>query len=109
MGVAEVIEYVDNRGRSPFAIWFNRLPPIVAAKVTSAVYQVAAGNRANLRGVGEGVLERKIDFGPGYRVYFGREGKSIVVLLGGGDKRRQQRDIEVARVRWLDFRLKRGV
>ena len=61
------------------------------------------------RAVGEGVLEYKIDFGPGYRVYFGRDGDTIVILLTGGTKKRQQRDIDAAKAYWRDYKLsKRG-
>ena len=63
-----------------------------------------AGNLSNVRGVGSGVLERRINVGPGYRVYFGRDGDTMVVLLGGGTKTRQQRDIEDARQLWQEYR-----
>ena len=59
----------------------------------------------NAKGVGEGVLEYKIDFGPGYRVYFGRDGDTIVILLTGGTKKRQQRDIDAAKAYWRDYKL----
>ena len=57
-----------------------------------------------MKGVGAGVLEYRIDFGPGYRIYFGRDGDEIVVLVGGGTKQRQQRDIDLAHARWADYR-----
>jgi putative addiction module killer protein len=63
------------------------------------------GNFSNAKGVGEGVLEYKIDFGPGYRVYFGRDGDTIVILLTGGTKKRQQRDIDTAKAYWRDYKL----
>ena len=63
-----------------------------------------AGNLSNVRGVGRGVLERRINVGPGYRVYFGRDGDTLIVLLGGGTKARQQRDIERARELWQEYR-----
>ena len=56
------------------------------------------------RSVGEGVLEFRLDFGPGYRVYFGRDGDVLVILLAGGAKRRQQRDITAAQARWADYK-----
>jgi putative addiction module killer protein len=62
-----------------------------------------------VKGVESGVFELKVDFGPGYRVYFGKNGSEIVVLLGGGTKKRQQRDIEAAQGRWQDYkRRKKG-
>jgi putative addiction module killer protein len=67
------------------------------------------GNFSNVKPVGEGVLEYRIDFGPGYRVYFGRDGDALVILLTGGTKKRQQRDIDAARAYWGDHKQwKRG-
>ena len=66
-------------------------------------------NLSNVKSVGEGVLECRIDFGPGYRVYFGRDGEALVILLAGGTKKRQQRDIDSARAYWRDYKQgKRG-
>jgi len=62
------------------------------------------GNFSNTKRLGGGVLESRIDFGPGYRIYFGREGDSIVILLGGGTKKRQQNDIENAKVLWKEYK-----
>jgi putative addiction module killer protein len=62
------------------------------------------GNLSNVKSIGEGVLEYRIDFGPGYRVYFGRDGELFVVLLTGGTKKRQQRDIETAKEYWRDYK-----
>lgn len=68
------------------------------------------GNLSTVKGVGAGVLEYRIDFGPGYRIYFGRDGDDIVVLVGGGSKRQQNRDIKAAQARWDDYKQrKRGV
>jgi putative addiction module killer protein len=97
-------EYVDSRGRSPFARWFRGLDAGAAAKVTVALSRIETGNLANVKGVGTGVLEYRIDWGPGYRVYFGADGETLVILLAGGTKRRQQRDIAVAQERWADYR-----
>jgi putative addiction module killer protein len=63
-----------------------------------------AGNLANVKGVGEDVLERTIDWGPGYRIYFGRDGKALVILLGGGTKKGQEDDIKRAKECWSDYR-----
>ena len=62
------------------------------------------GNFSNVKGVGSGVYECRIDFGPGYRIYFGKDGARIVILLGGGTKQRQQNDIKLAIARWEDFK-----
>jgi putative addiction module killer protein len=106
--VIEVSEYIDANGRSPYAIWFDRLPAEAAAKVAVAVTRLSQGNLSNLKSVGEGVLERRIDWGPGYRVYFGRDGKKLIVLLGGGAKKRQQKDIDLAKKRWNDYRKRKS-
>jgi putative addiction module killer protein len=100
----EIVEYLDAPGASIFARWFDELDPQAAAKVTVALQRMRQGNLSNVKGVGAGVHEYRIDFGPGYRIYFGRDGEQIVVLLGGGTKRRQQRDIETAQSRWADYR-----
>jgi hypothetical protein len=68
---------------------------------------VGAGNWGNTKGVGGGIFERKVDFGPGYPVYFGKDGESLVVLLGGSTKQRQQQAIEAARERWTDYRTRK--
>ena len=67
-----------------------------------------AGNLSNVKGVGSGVLERRIHTGPGYRVYFGRDGDTLIVLLGGGTKARQQRDIEDARELWKTYKRRKA-
>jgi putative addiction module killer protein len=100
----DIVEYLDATGISVFAGWFNGLDPQAAAKVTVALQRIRQGNLSNVKGVGAGVLEYRIDFGPGYRIYFGKEGAQIVVLLAGGTKRRQQRDIEIAQACWADYR-----
>ena len=62
------------------------------------------GNFSNVTGVGAGVFEHTIDFGPGYRIYFGKDGERLIILLGGGSKKRQQRDIDQAIERWQDYK-----
>jgi putative addiction module killer protein len=101
-------EYLDEEGVSPFRRWFDDLDRQAAAFVAIAVDRLAEGNTSNVKSVGDGVSELKIDRGPGYRVYFGWDGKVIVVLLGGGTKRRQQADIETAARRWRSFRSRKA-
>ena len=103
----KLVEYFEEGGRSPFAAWFGRLDAIAAAKVQVSLTRLAGGNTSNLKSVGEGVFEQKIDFGPGYRVYLGREGDRLVILLGGGTKQRQQGDIADAIARWRDYKANR--
>ncbi|MXX52678.1 MAG: type II toxin-antitoxin system RelE/ParE family toxin [Dehalococcoidia bacterium] len=100
----EIREYIDGRGRSPFGRWFNGLDASAAARVRTSLARREAGNLSNVRGVGRGVLERRINVGPGYRVYFGRDGNTLIVLLGGGTKARQQTDIERAPDLWQEYR-----
>jgi putative addiction module killer protein len=76
-----VLEYLDARGRSPFATWFDGLNAAAAAKVVAALQHVRAGNWSNIKGIGRGVFERKIDSGPGYRIYFGKDGDTVMILL----------------------------
>lgn len=97
-------EYVDRDGRSPFARWFDRLDAQAAARVATALIRMEQGNLSGIKSVGTGVSEYRIDFGPGYRLYLGRDGEALVVLLGGGTKRRQRQDIETARDRWRDYK-----
>lgn len=72
--------------------------------MTIAVVRMEAGNLSNVKTVGGGVMEYRVNWGPGYRIYFGRDGDRLVILLAGGTKRRQQRDIEDAQDRWADYK-----
>jgi putative addiction module killer protein len=101
--------YVAAEGRQPFADWFADLEAIARAKITRAIVRLEQGNVSNVKSVGEGVFEYKVDFGPGYRVYFGQDGPALVILLTGGTKKRQQRDIDAAHAHWRDYKQrKRG-
>ncbi len=99
-----IVEYVDAKGRSRFADWFDQLDPRAAAKVSVGLTRMEQGNLSNVKAVGGGVLEYRIDFGPGYRLYFGRDGDVVIILLIGGTKRRQQSDIAAAQAQWADYR-----
>lgn len=105
--VIELRYYLGVDGASPFEDWFTALDAAAAAKVSVALARVEQGNLSNVKGVGEGVLEYRIDWGPGYRVYFGRDGDVLVILLTGGTKKRQQRDIETAKALWADYKRRR--
>ena len=100
----DVREYVDTAGRSPFTKWLSALNVQAAAKVATALERISDGNLSNVRPVGRGVLEYKIDFGAGYRIYFGRDGDQLLILLAGGTKKRQREDIQQAHVHWADYR-----
>ena len=103
----EVREYIDTEGRSPYARWFNRLNIQAAAKVATALVRMERGNLSNTKGVGGGVFECRINFGPGYRVYFGKDGDALIILLGGGTKNRQQNYINATRDLWREYRRRR--
>jgi putative addiction module killer protein len=100
----DIREFVDTSGRSPFAHWFEALNAIAAARVTVALTPLAQGNFSNVEGVGSGVFELKIDFGPGYRVCFGKDGARIVLLLGGSTKKRQGAAITAAPAAWTGYK-----
>lgn len=104
----EILEYLTPEGQSPFRRWFDRLNAQAAARIATALTRIELGNLANAKSVGQGVLEYRIDYGPGYRLYFGRDGRTLVILLAGGSKARQQKDIEAARMRWADYKARRG-
>jgi putative addiction module killer protein len=102
--MVEVLAYIDAKGKKPFDQWFNELDLRAAAKVTTAVTRIELGNFSNVKGVGAGVFEYKSDFGPGYRIYFGKDGDKLVILVGGGSKKRQSQDIAAAQERWADYK-----
>jgi putative addiction module killer protein len=103
-----VREYLDAKGRSPFARWFGRLPGPAAAKIRTAIARMETGNLGDTDRVGEGVVERRIDWGPGYRIYFGRDGDELIILLAGGDKKSQADDIKRAKGYWSDYRARKA-
>ncbi|MCP4767908.1 MAG: type II toxin-antitoxin system RelE/ParE family toxin [Gammaproteobacteria bacterium] len=103
----EVLHFEDESGHSPFQAWFDDLDPNAAAKVTIALTRLGLGNTSNVKSAGKGVSELTIDFGPGYRVYFGQDGADIVILLTGGTKKRQQRDINAAQAMWKQYKARK--
>lgn len=95
-------------GRSPYAEWFATLDPLAAAKVSVAAARMEQGNLSNVewfRGIGE----YRIDWGPGYRIYLAKDSLTIIVLLGGGTKRRQQKDINQAVALWEDYKRRKSL
>lgn len=100
----ELREYIDELGRSRYADWVGRLDHSTQARITVALRRLGNGNLSNIKGIGSGVLELRLDFGPGYRVYLGRDGERLVLLLGGGSKRRQEADIERAKASWQAYK-----
>ncbi len=106
-GSFEIREYTE-AGRSPFAEWFNGLDAVSADRVDRYIRRLEAGNFGSAKPLREGVFELRMDFGPGYRVYYGREGRTIIILLGGGSKRRQDADIAAAVERWNRYKQTRA-
>jgi putative addiction module killer protein len=106
--VVIIEEYLAPDGKSPFATWFNQLNVQAAAKATVALTRLENANFSSVKGVGAGVYEIRIDFGPGYRVYFGRDGDQLIILLAGGTKKRQQNDIERAHGNWQHYKRRKA-
>lgn len=103
----QVKELLLPDGSSPFADWFGSLDAMAATKVSVAVARMEQGNLSNVewfRGIGE----YKIDWGPGYRIYLAKDGLKIIVLLGGGSKKRQQKDIDQALDLWEDYKRRKS-
>jgi len=100
----EIREYLDSDGKSPFEKWFDDLDTRAALKVNTYVTRIGQGNFSRVEGVGDGVYECKIDWGAGFRVYFGKDGDKLVILLGGGTKKRQSKDIERAKAFWQAYK-----
>ncbi len=91
-------------GHVPFDEWINDLPMRDRVAIMRHVHRVAAGGgKKNVKPLGDGIFEIKVNFGPGYRTYFGEDGKSIILLLLGGDKGSQKRDIKQAKMYWRQY------
>lgn len=101
-GSFEIREYVEN-GRSPYAEWHDSLDNVTADRVDRSLRRLEQGNFGAAKALQAGVFEVRMDFGPGYRVYYGRAGRSLILLLGGGSKRRQDADIAAAVQRWQRY------
>ena len=101
----EVVAFRARDGRVPFEEWLDDLKDKRAvARILARLARVRLGNLGDCKPVGDGVSELRVDYGPGYRVYFGQKGHTLVVLLCGGDKRTQDRDIRLARQFWQEFK-----
>lgn len=101
----DLIVYQQDQGQCPFDKWFEGLRDKRAqARMARRIRQVQAGSLGDFKPVGEGVLELRINVGAGYRIYCGRYGATLVILLCGGDKSSQSRDIERAKEFWADWK-----
>lgn len=101
-----VREYIREDGSNPFSKWFDGLNHQAAAKIAVAISRLETGNFSNIKWLG-GLGEYRIDWGPGYRIYLYQDGEELVVLLGGGTKKRQQKDISRAKELVKEYRLRR--
>ena len=99
----EIEYYKTGEDTSPFKEWFDNLEINAARKVTAAISRMEEGNPGDVKFVGRGIWERRIFYGPGYRIYFGKDGNKVVILLTGGTKKRQSRDIALAQEYWADY------
>ena len=103
----DVRYYEDASGQKPFAAFFNRLQGMAAVKITAAIARLRAGNTGDSKSVGKGVSELRIDWGPGYRIYYGWDGAKLIILLSGGAKKTkslQNVDIVKAQACWVDYK-----
>ena len=101
----EVVVFRAKDGQVPFEDWLDDLNDKRAvARVLARLARVRQGDLGDCKSVGEGVSELRVDYGPGYRVYLGQKGRTLVVLLCGGDKRTQDRDIRLAKQYWYEFK-----
>src|SRR5580692_2516368 len=103
----EVEEFITDQDVSPFRRWFDALDDNAAAWVTIAIDRLGEGNTSNTKSLGEGISELRINRGPGYRIYFGWHSKVLVILLGGGTKKRQQNDIQTALRHWRSYKTRK--
>ena len=99
-----VVHYIAEDGTDHFDRWLRRQNAQVRARVQTRIDRIELGNFGDHHGVGSGVFELRLNFGQGYRIYYGRDGDELVILLGGGSKRRQSRDIEMAQSHWRAYR-----
>jgi putative addiction module killer protein len=103
--VINLVRYQQTNGDEPLSDWLNGVRDKMAqARIRIRLRQVEAGNFGDCEAVGEGVSELRVHVGAGYRVYFGRHGQTVVVLLCGGDKRTQTNDIKRAKLFWADWK-----
>jgi putative addiction module killer protein len=100
-----VIAYADKSGNEPFTKWLDSLKDARSRRrVLARLRRIEQGHYSDCKRLQDGVFELRLFFGPGYRVYFGEDGDTIVVLLCGGDKRSQDKDIQAATRYWMNYK-----
>ncbi len=102
--MVRVVHYVTEDGRDYFDEWLQCQDAEIRARVQTRIDRIELGNFGDHKGVGDGVFELRIDFGPGYRVYYGLDSKTFVILLVGGTKKQQARDVKMAQTHWKTYK-----
>jgi len=101
----QLLEYITENGANPFHIWLKSLKDRVSrARIRARLNRLRLGNFGDCKSVGKGVHEMRVDYGPGYRIYYGKSKTTIVILLCGGSKKSQSKDIQLAQAYWVDFK-----
>lgn len=101
----EVHVYVDSTGKTPFTDWMEKLRDRKArVKIHTRIDRLRLGNAGDYKTLGNGLFELRIHYGPGYRIYFGKAGESLILLLCAGNKTTQRQDVNLAKQYWMDYR-----
>jgi putative addiction module killer protein len=103
----KVVEYIRAGGSNPYRAWFDSLDVQAAAKIATARQRLEMGNTSSVKWIGV-IAECRIDWGPGYRVYLAKDGEALIILLGGGTKKRQQADIERSRALFAEYKARKA-
>ena len=101
--LVEIIIYQTENGKEPFYDWLDTLEENIEERIQSRINRLKLGNLGDYKSLGNGILELRLDFGSGYRIYFGFDGFRIIVLLCGGDKKTQTKDIKKAQQYWRNY------
>ncbi len=104
----QIVEYVAGNGKSTFGDWLSKIPATHATRVSEALYRMQLGNFGDHKSVGDGVMERRIFGTPALRVYYAMDGKELVILLAGGTKNKQDKDIKKAKTLWEEYKKPRA-
>ncbi len=102
-----VAEYVRADGSNPYRHWFEGLHAQAAAKIATATLRLEMGNTSRVKWIGA-IGEYRIDWGPGYRIYLGKDGDALIILLGGGTKQGQAADINRAKTLWAEYKARKA-
>ncbi|MBU6155275.1 MAG: type II toxin-antitoxin system RelE/ParE family toxin [Bdellovibrionales bacterium] len=107
--IKTILQYVSENGEIPVRLWMESLHPTAMFRVEARLDRLSSGNLGDWKSVGEGVFELRLQFGPGYRVYFAYHREDTLIVLLGGDKGSQEKDVKVARGYWADFKRRNNV